>query len=56
MEDTAASFHLNSSLLPGSLFECHLELVLETPDSGEDFLLFVIIFVINCEGSLRLGW
>lgn len=38
MEDTAASFHLNSSLLPGSLFECHLELVLETPDSG--FLVY----------------
>ena len=40
----------------GSLFECHLELVLETPDSGEDFLLFVIIFVITCKGSLKLGW
>ena len=26
---------------PGSLFECHLELVLDTPDSGETFLFNV---------------
>lgn len=38
MADTAASFHLNSSLLPGSHFTCHLELILASSKSG--FLVY----------------
>jgi len=34
LEDSVASFQLNSSLIPGNIFNCHLELVLETSDSG----------------------
>ena len=38
MEDTVSSFQLNSSLVPGSLFNCHLELVLDSSDSGNSKL------------------
>ena len=34
MEENVASFQLNSSLIPGNVFNCHLELVLEQSDSG----------------------
>ena len=38
MEDTVSSFQLNSSLVPGNLFNCHLELVLDSDDSGNSKL------------------
>lgn len=38
MEDTVSSFQLNSSLVPGNLFNCHLELVLDSSDSGNSKL------------------
>ena len=31
---------------PGTLFECHLELVLDTPDSGETFLFRKLLVLI----------
>ena len=34
MEESVASFQLNSSLVPGNIFNCHLELVLDNSDSG----------------------
>ena len=34
-EENVSSFQLNSSLVPGKVFNCHLELVLNHPDSGE---------------------
>ena len=34
-EENVSSFQLNSSLVPGHVFNCHLELVLTQPDSGE---------------------
>ena len=33
-EENVSSFQLNSSLVPGHVFNCHLELVLTQPDSG----------------------
>ena len=48
LEDSVASFQLNSSLIPGNIFNCHLELVLETSDSGEYiFLLYVYTIFHN---------
>ena len=35
LSDTAASFHLNSSLVPGHLFSCHLELSVDPANSGD---------------------
>ena len=40
---------------PGSLFECHLELVLDTPDSGETFL-FYVRFGVNLLKIWSLRW
>merc|ERR1719471_824189 len=34
LEDSVASFQLNSSLVPGHIFNCHLELVLDQSDLG----------------------
>ena len=34
LEESVASFQLNSSLIPGNIFNCHLELVLDSSDSG----------------------
>merc|ERR1719412_2944544 len=34
MEESVAYFQLNSSLVPGTVFNCHLELVLTQADSG----------------------
>merc|ERR1719232_1784206 len=34
LEDSVASFQLNSSLVPGHIFNCHLELVLDQTDLG----------------------
>merc|ERR1719150_2318292 len=34
MEESVANFQLNSSLVPGTVFNCHLELVLTQADSG----------------------
>ena len=35
MEESVASFQLNSSLVPGNVFNCHLELYLDKSDSGK---------------------
>ena len=34
--NTAATFSLNSSLVPGALFNCHLELALDSSKLGND--------------------
>jgi len=34
LTDSVASFHLNSSLLPGTSFTCHVELILDSSKSG----------------------
>ena len=39
LEESVASFQLNSSLIPGNIFNCHLELVLDSSDSGSNFPL-----------------
>ena len=46
LEDSVASFQLNSSLVPGHIFNCHLELVLDQSDLGKinDFYLAKFIF------------
>ena len=35
MGDMAATFQLNSSLVPGQVFNCHLELALDSSNSGK---------------------
>ena len=35
LSDTAASFHLNSSLVPGHHFSCHIELSVDPANSGD---------------------
>merc|ERR1719232_2022943 len=45
LEDSVASFQLNSSLVPGHIFNCHLELVLDQSDLGKinDFYLAYLL-------------
>ena len=35
LTDSVASFHLNSSLVPGSHFTCHVELILDSSKFGK---------------------
>jgi len=50
MEDTVSAFQLNSSLVPGSLFNCHLELVLDSSDSGF-FVYFDLMWMADETGG-----
>jgi len=50
MEDTVSSFQLNSSLVPGNLFNCHLELVLDSDDSGF-FVYFDLMWMADESGG-----
>jgi len=50
MEDSVSSFQLNSSLVPGNLFNCHLELVLDSSDSGF-FVYFDLMSIADESGG-----
>ena len=47
LTDSVASFHLNSSLLPGTSFTCHVELILDSSKSGKWRKLCPIFLIIS---------
>jgi len=49
LEESVASFQLNSSLIPGNVFNCHLELVLDSSDSG--FFLYFDSLLLSEESE-----
>merc|ERR1719232_126950 len=53
LEDSVASFQLNSSLVPGHIFNCHLELVLDQTDLG--FFVYFDSMSLNEEGEDEAG-
>merc|ERR1719232_1255868 len=54
LEDSVASFQLNSSLVPGHIFNCHLELVLDQTDLGKNdlFLFYCFNEITNSESRI----
>ena len=53
---SASSFSLNSSLVPGTLFNCHLELALDSSKLGEQVTLSCCHAVmLSCCHAVRLS-